>query len=349
MQRRLLATLREWGVTPTAPSFWAFRIEGAEAEMGVWCPVADNVVANNVGGGQVRVDTFPAARYAVLQSVPLADLWAELEGMVRWADQRSLPWDLCLAHTGSEGLDVPPESSTVDLNLRLRPPRPRLMTRLTMRYQPVQFSFSPLTDGWEAFVDTVGRVRAMVIERGLAIEGGAFWSFTRLGREAEFAGGREVAFTLCMPLRDEAAAGEVREQASGTYATVTHQGPPDQLELLVDWAAAQGLRWDEGIAVLQSEAEWEQDQSKWRVELAIRTLGSHPSRRLTRGPGGVPVRWRGGRGGGARRPSRCSRATGTPPARRPAARDPAAGHAVRRQPRRLVPTAQAGGRRVQGC
>lgn len=276
MARDLQATLRKRGVTAIAPPFWAFRMEGTEAEIGLWCPVADEL-----GDLQIRKATFPEARYLVVQGVPLGGLWDRFEGMTRWAEERSLPWDLVLAHTSGPGVDVPPESYTVDLNLRLSPPRPSLMTRPAVRYQPVQFSDSPLIHGWEGFVDMVGRVRAMAIERGYPIEGGAFWQFGRTGHhEVEYDFGRAIAFTLCLPLREgSATTGDdgIREQASGTYATVTHQGPPDQLsftyELLVNWVAAQGLRWHEGIGVLQPEAEREQDQSKWRVELAIRTLG----------------------------------------------------------------------------
>lgn len=270
------ATLREQGITASSPPFFVFRVDGAEPELGLWCPIADEV--GEVGISKAK---FPAARYVVLQGVPLADLWEEFEGMTRWADERRLPWDLGLAHMGSPAPDVPPESLTIDLNLRLRPPRPRLVTRPTVRYLPIQFSKSPLTDESEPFVDTVRRVRALVVERGFGIEGAAFWSFNRIGREAEFVDGREVEFTLCLPLREEpTATGQEgsREQASGTYATVTHPGPLNDLDftyqLLVDWVAAQGLRWEDGISVLEPESEREQDQSKWRVELAIRTLGT---------------------------------------------------------------------------
>jgi effector-binding domain-containing protein len=72
---------------------------------------------------------------------------------------------------------------------------------------------------------------------------------------------------------------------AGRYATLTHVGPPGELagatKTLLDWADAQGLRWDMSpgdsgerwvsrLEIYLTDPGQEPDTSKWQTQLAFR-------------------------------------------------------------------------------
>jgi effector-binding domain-containing protein len=127
-----------------------------------------------------------------------------------------------------------------------------------------------------------GEVFAWLGARGLVPAGAPFFRYKviDMARELEIDVGVPVAAAVDGDGR--VASGVV---PAGKYATLTHVGSPGGLvratETLMDWAAAQGLRWDMSpgdngerwagrLEIYLTDPGQEPDTSKWRTELAFR-------------------------------------------------------------------------------
>lgn len=127
-----------------------------------------------------------------------------------------------------------------------------------------------------------GEVFAWLGTRGLAPAGAPFFRYTVIDmrRRLEVDAGVPVA---------AAVTGDGRVVSgvlpAGRYATLTHVGPPGELagvtKTLLDWADAQGLRWDTSpgdngerwggrLEIYLTDPAEQPDVSTWQTQLAFR-------------------------------------------------------------------------------
>ena len=130
-----------------------------------------------------------------------------------------------------------------------------------------------------------GEVFGWLGARGLAPAGAPFFKYNVIDmmRELEVEAGVPVAATVDGD--DHVVSGVL---PAGRYATVTHVGHPSELmevtKALLEWATAQGLRWDVSAAdggerwgsrleIYLTDPGEEPDMSKWQTQLAFRLAG----------------------------------------------------------------------------
>jgi effector-binding domain-containing protein len=158
-----------------------------------------------------------------------------------------------------------------------------IMTRGEQPYVAVRAKVS--MDGLGQLGARFGEVAGWLGGRGLAPAGAPFFRYNVIDmmRELEVDAGFPVA--AATEGDGEIVAGVL---PAGRYATVTHTGHPSELlgvtgELL-DWAAAQGLKWDmtqtaQGerwggrLETYLTNPDEEPDMTKWVTQLAFRLVG----------------------------------------------------------------------------
>lgn len=160
---------------------------------------------------------------------------------------------------------------------------PRIVERAEQPYlavrQRVTMAEIPLV------ADRIREVFDWVAAHGLTVAGAPFFRYhvIDMARELDMAGGVPVA---ALPADELAGDGLVTGVLpAGRYATVTHVGHPRELVDvtgdLLDWARAQGLKWDMSetdsgerwgcrLELYRTDPAVEPDMDRWEVELLFR-------------------------------------------------------------------------------
>jgi effector-binding domain-containing protein len=143
-----------------------------------------------------------------------------------------------------------------------------------------------MSDLAEVMVPLGGEVAQWLARRGLQPAGPPFWRYLVIDMEHELV--VEVGFPLAAEVAgDGEGDGRVGTGVlpAGRYATVVHQGHPDELEAatagLLAWAESQGLTFDKTevdgaehwVCRLEnylSDPADEPDMTQWRTELAFK-------------------------------------------------------------------------------
>jgi effector-binding domain-containing protein len=136
-----------------------------------------------------------------------------------------------------------------------------------------------------AFARRFGEVFGWLDSHGLAPAGPPFFKYNviDMARELEMEAGVPIAKAIGGD--DQMVAGVL---PAGRYATLTHVGHPSELmaatKALLDWAAEQGLTWDETpsedgdrwacrLENYLTDPGQEPDMSKWVTQLAFKLAG----------------------------------------------------------------------------
>ena len=160
---------------------------------------------------------------------------------------------------------------------------PEIVTRAEQPYVAVR---AKVTMGEiAAFARRFGEVFGWLDSHGLAPAGPPFFKYNviDMARELEMEAGVPIAAAIGGD--DQMVAGVL---PAGRYATLTHVGHPSELmaatKALLDWAAEQGLTWDETpsedgdrwacrLENYLTDPGQEPDMSKWVTQLAFKLAG----------------------------------------------------------------------------
>lgn len=127
-----------------------------------------------------------------------------------------------------------------------------------------------------------GEVFGWLAARGIASAGPPFWRYNVVDMEhgLEVEAGVAVASPVASPVAGEDGRVQAGVLPAGRYVTMRHVGPPESLydatRTLLDWADAQGLRfdtdgnrWAARLEFYLTDPATQPDMTKWETELAI--------------------------------------------------------------------------------
>ncbi|RSM71625.1 AraC family transcriptional regulator [Kibdelosporangium aridum] len=164
--------------------------------------------------------------------------------------------------------------------------KPEIVERAEQPYVGVRGTVTMETFG--KIADRMPELIGSLMQRGVELAGAPFFRYISIDMD------NELVVEAGVPVN--AAVAEQGEQFNGVlpagqYVSVTHIGHPDELidvtGQLLEWAADQGLTWDNTgqrwgcrLEILKTDPTVEPDLSKWETELAFR-LADQPAARPT--------------------------------------------------------------------